>query len=478
MKKTFLLIMLLPIVMSVDSYRTDVRMPAYELDPEYCPIGEYQDDIRLISVASQDEILVGDDLQINFTIYNAGEIDRTFIPSTMYEWSQVNVMYMVYNESPYLQYFESDSPTYHYIFPYSWLSPFINYSIHYLFQCYDETGNRCNINWDSSIPIGYDPVMSPGESHTWVTSYPLPEQGNFTLLVKFFGDHKCANTTITKDISVVGSTAGTAKSPVLLHAYDSQGRHTGYDYLTGTVDYEIPGVEYSGVESHPQQIYSTLKNPDLIFYSRGYDPGRVTFNLGQDMDGYFTAVRAELPVEEDLSYRFRYDDGWNAEIGFGQYDFKPVKAIKLWELDYYVFRNSEEYVQRYLLDACQFLPEIAEMNIQEECDSLDNDCDGLIDEGSITLHARTVAKGQQIPVEGYEFRLYYKWGCPFTVGFNDLEGIYATCPPFDTCITGEDGSCTYEGVTASAVLAISEDLQARTIENFQCKKVQKSFMVR
>ncbi|NQE54966.1 hypothetical protein C5S29_15415 [ANME-1 cluster archaeon GoMg3.2] len=81
-----------------------------------------------------------------------------------------------------------------------------------------------------------------------------------------------------------GRSGGRAQGdcPVNLHAYDSFGRHVGANEY-GSVDLEIPGAYYSGIDSHPQiiQIYGTT---DYYFVVEALAQGE--FNLTTESHTY------------------------------------------------------------------------------------------------------------------------------------------------------------------------------------------------
>jgi parallel beta-helix repeat protein len=73
--------------------------------------------------------------------------------------------------------------------------------------------------------------------------------------------------------------AGEGSCPIHLHAYDSEGRHTGINAAGDGIEEKIPGSFYNGPEYDPEEIIVLGKSDDIIYKIEALDTDKFNFTI-------------------------------------------------------------------------------------------------------------------------------------------------------------------------------------------------------
>jgi hypothetical protein len=92
------------------------------------------------------------------------------------------------------------------------------------------------------------------------------------------------------DVADPTSIAGLAGCPIHLHAYDSEGRHTGMNSVGDDVEQEIPGSCYSGPEFDPETIVVLGQSDNITYRIEALNEGEFNFTVTQTTDTKTTTV--------------------------------------------------------------------------------------------------------------------------------------------------------------------------------------------
>nr|AAU83370.1 cell surface glycoprotein [uncultured archaeon GZfos27E7] len=93
--------------------------------------------------------------------------------------------------------------------------------------------------------------------------------------------------------------AGRTDCPVHLHAYDSEGRHTGINAAGDDIEEKIPGSFYNGPEYDPEEIIVLGTSDNIIFKIEALDEGSFNFTITKSTDTETKKITyLDVPITE------------------------------------------------------------------------------------------------------------------------------------------------------------------------------------
>jgi len=93
--------------------------------------------------------------------------------------------------------------------------------------------------------------------------------------------------------------AGKGNCPIHLHAYDSEGRHTGMNAAGDGIEEKIPGSFYNGPEYDPEEIIVLGKYDDIIYKIEALDADKFNFTITKSTETETKRITyLDVPITE------------------------------------------------------------------------------------------------------------------------------------------------------------------------------------